>query len=95
VELRVQVDMDLHEGQAAYARKQARYMHGLQEHFKKVWRHVPQELSMAREDYAMMTLDDNDASDGVQELQPDSSTPGAAEAATPPRTELEQELVHK
>ncbi|KAJ7789959.1 hypothetical protein B0H14DRAFT_3094779 [Mycena olivaceomarginata] len=94
-ELRVQVDVDLHEGQAAYARKQAGYMHGLRERFKKVWRHVPQELSMAREDYATMTPDDNDGSDGVQEPRPDSSTPGAAEAATPPQTELEQELVHE
>ncbi|KAJ7358011.1 hypothetical protein DFH08DRAFT_953211 [Mycena albidolilacea] len=80
-ELRMQVDVDLHEGQAAYVRKQAGYMHGLRERFKK--------------DYATMMSDDNDASDGVQELRPDSSTLGAVEAATPPQTELEQELVHE
>ncbi|KAJ7753029.1 hypothetical protein B0H14DRAFT_3096752 [Mycena olivaceomarginata] len=63
-ELRMQVDVGLHEGQAAYARKQAGYMHGLRERFKKSWRCVPQELSMAREEYATMTPDDNDPSDG-------------------------------
>ncbi|KAJ7790387.1 hypothetical protein B0H14DRAFT_2626044 [Mycena olivaceomarginata] len=83
------------ERQAAYARKQAGYMHGLQEHFKQLWRYVLQELRMARNGYATMTTDDDETADGVQEPQLSLATSAAAEAATRPQTELERELVHE
>jgi hypothetical protein len=93
--LRMQVDGAFQEGQAAYARKQAGYMHGLRERFKLLWRYVPQELRMACEEYATMMPDDDETADGVQEQQPSLVTSAAVEAATRPRTELEQELAHE
>jgi hypothetical protein len=80
--LRMHVDGALQEGQAAYARKQARYMHGLREHFKMLWRYVPQELRMARKEYATMMPDNDKTADGVQEQQPSLGTSAAAEAVT-------------
>jgi hypothetical protein len=94
-ELRIQVDGAFQEGQAAYAKKQAGYMHRLRERFKHLWRYVPQELRMSREEYATMMPDDDETADGVQEHQPSLVTSAAAEAAMRPRTELEQELAHE
>ncbi|KAJ7760606.1 hypothetical protein B0H14DRAFT_3511096 [Mycena olivaceomarginata] len=90
-ELRIQVDGAFQDGQAAYTKKQAGYMHGLREHFKQLWRYIPQELRMSREEYATMTPDDVETTDGVQEQQPNLATSVVVEIAT----ELEQELAHK
>jgi hypothetical protein len=79
------------DGQAAYAKKQAGYMHRLREHFKQLWRYILQELRMSREEYATMTPDNVETADGVQEQQPNLATSAVVEIAT----ELEQELVHK
>ncbi|KAJ7894257.1 hypothetical protein B0H14DRAFT_2334592 [Mycena olivaceomarginata] len=89
-ELRVQVDRASREGQGAYARKQAGYMQGLRERFKQLWRYVPQELRMAREEYTAMTPDKDETVDGVQDQQP-----GTSMSATHPQTQLEEELVHE
>ncbi|KAJ7842104.1 hypothetical protein B0H14DRAFT_3457041 [Mycena olivaceomarginata] len=103
-ELRVQVDRASQEGQGAYARKQAGYMQGLRERFKQLWRYVPQELRMAREEYAAMTPDKDETVDGVQEQQAgqdetvdgvQDQQPGMSTSATHPQTQLEEELVHE
>jgi hypothetical protein len=79
------------DGQAAYAKKQAGYMHRLREHFKQLWRYILQELRMSREEYATMTPDNVETADGVQEQQPNLATSAVVEIAT----ELEQELEHE
>jgi hypothetical protein len=79
-------------------------MQGLRERFKQLWRYVPQELRMAREEYATMTPDKDETVDGVQEQQEgqdetvdgvQDQQPGMSTSATHPQTQLEEELVHE
>ncbi|KAJ6479437.1 hypothetical protein C8R47DRAFT_1218996 [Mycena vitilis] len=56
----MQPDAALQEGHAAYVHKQAGYMSGLADRFRKLWASVPEYLVMARAHYATLVPDEDE-----------------------------------